>query len=1525
LNAEIEILYREKNTSSQIMSNLQQIQVNLERKEDENRIRIQETNSQLSKEVVLLRKKLDEDQDHFKSSVKNWDTTNRELREKAERAEDSCQKASEALAAMTTTLETMKEELKEKQEELSLAESRLAGRGQLASQASTTDGEGKNRYRDVEILLGKSKQEIKQLNNHLAAEKKKVEEFKMISETAEKRMLESSNAMVDFKNDADNKIKLLETEKVATEKISVESQTLVKELRKKIEDLEAEVGTNGGVLREKFKHTCNELEEARNTIAGLENQDEEIRDRLNVLAEDCKEAQEKYQRELLLHAKDIEALNKLKSESEAKMSNLEEIEMEKNKAEERISEMKVTFELESEKLGGEVVVLREQIEVLNQENKVLMNQFESLSGQLADISQSGQILETSQLDESVKSLNRSINEDEESRDQLVSIIKFLRREKEIVGGRLEVAAAELARTKRQFEHAQKAATDAQSALDSERHETNENLMTAGKHADLVRKVQSLAAITDSNKLLREERDRLAAVVDSAQEEATKANEKISPLESKVKELEDKYGNLVVEKLALQTECESWKKRSDQLVEKSFKMNPEELKRLQDAEGRLTKTVHTLCVEKKQLQAQCASSAKELSSAKLNLVSAQADLKKFRKDLEDKTKELKSFNSREVAQKNQLSNLTKQTNELKKKVEELEKAKSENLALINKQKNELTLALSKASEAKVGGEEVASLKARLAEIEQQKAAVVDELSKNKGILKNLKSIGRNYREKSEKAAKEVETLTKEIAGLTEKCSEVNADLITKSEELKNAKDLVESLGPEAMQKMIEDNEELKKTNEDLEKKCTEKEERAKKVLETAKEKLNKLQATISEQKKIIGTSKEKSLIDEKNKEIEQAKAEKELMKSALESQMTKLKNENLGLKTSLLEVKEEKEKQQELLDQLQASKLVAVAGVVHQQEPRKQAQPQAHIQPHRHTPRDEHRPTQTASIRPMSQRAAAQAVVLPTSQANNAQPEIATVQPTVSVSPSVSSVPQVPSTSQLDPSALEFIPIDRSSSSEAMDQADESSRGPGNSRIDMVQASTSSPSGSVSSAQTSTSGGSTQSSGSGTQSSGCSTQSSGSGTQSSVGGIQISGGSTQSSVGSTPSSGCGTQSGGVSIQTTASVQPTLKRSRQNLETDLGSDEPEAGPSGIQKKARTVSSNEEVVEDTADNQDMESDVDEGAIETSSHHGTITSQAQDNLVQDQEDEITIPFSAEPVEEDETEEGEISEDGEEEEETPVPEEDVLAEDDAESGMEQEDGEADNVTPANDPDPEEPVEDVVEENSSEPSSSVGVAAPLQQSLPSVSSSQSAPGFEQDPVEDSVVPSTPKLAQPRRPLGFSEAVSSPQVPVVDRFVFGASGSSSSTPDILVTSSDASLVQQEEAERTSIDISELSQEKEASTRAASPQPQPFPEDLAAAIAEDMEDTSPIVDPEPNEPSASGIEDEGTSRETEEGVSSSGAEVPARPARKPITWSASKDRPASTSPQRSINRVGLGSAGTQKPPATRGMRGGKKRGT
>ena len=51
-------------------------------------------------------------------------------------------------------------------------------------------------------------------------------------------------------------------------------------------------------------------------------------------------------------------------------------------------------------MNQEVSALRAQVEVLSEQNKLLMNQIESVSGQLRDISASGQVLDTSNLDTS---------------------------------------------------------------------------------------------------------------------------------------------------------------------------------------------------------------------------------------------------------------------------------------------------------------------------------------------------------------------------------------------------------------------------------------------------------------------------------------------------------------------------------------------------------------------------------------------------------------------------------------------------------------------------------------------------------------------------------------------------------------------------------------------------------------------------------------------------------------------------------------------------------------------------------------------------------------------------------------------------------------------------------------------------------------------------------------------------------------------------------------------------------------------
>ena len=63
-------------------------------------------------------------------------------------------------------------------------------------------------------------------------------------------------------------------------------------------------------------------------------------------------------------------------------------------------------------------------------------------------------------------------------------------------------------------------------------------------------------------------------------EAEQARASVSSLEAKIKDLEDKVANLAVEKAALVTDSANWRNRSDQLIEKSFKVNPDELRRLQ---------------------------------------------------------------------------------------------------------------------------------------------------------------------------------------------------------------------------------------------------------------------------------------------------------------------------------------------------------------------------------------------------------------------------------------------------------------------------------------------------------------------------------------------------------------------------------------------------------------------------------------------------------------------------------------------------------------------------------------------------------------------------------------------------------------------------------------------------------------------------------------------------------------------------------------------------------------------------------
>merc|ERR1712142_921445 len=763
--------------------------------------------------------------------------------------------------------ETMKEELKDSNEQLQLAESRLAGRG-LGRQGSVMEGQGEarnNRLRDVELLMAQTKQELKSVNSQLVEAKRRAEEYKGISEAAEARMVESSATMQELQGQLESKVKQAETEKEMAEKKSGITETENMKLKSKIKELESEAGASGGELRERLRSSLAELDELRVRMASAESVETDAKEEAARLAEEAREAQEKYEREIVQHARDIEALNKIKADMKTKKSDKAEWEAEKKRLNEKLNTQMKTHKDEIVNLKAEGSSIREQLETVKGENDCLHKQLERVSQQMTDMSAAG-LNQSGSADTSMNTStmsNTSINDEDANPNQLMSIIKYLRQEKEILSGRLEVLQAESARTQSQLDYQVKVASEYQATLERERLNQSQSLLSASKHGELIRKVETLLAVTDSNRMLREEKDKLEKEVSKVKEALEKAESVINPLGEKLKTAEEKVATLQVEKLAVNAEAEKWKKRSDQLVEKSFKINPEELAKLQETKIQLTKSLNATNTEKKLLEDKLNGITKDLDASKQQLLTCQQESKKNHSELQEKIKEFTILKRDSVTAKNVQANLQREINTLKKKVEELEKAKvdlnNSISATNNKHKQELLKAKKEVEDSKTGNDDIMKVRKDLeeatknsqnkeTEVEQLKKDLVErdaENNKNKQTILQLKKVGRSFREKYEAAEKNLVEMTEGKKKAEEELNKIKSEggvpeaSGATSEKLEEAEGLL-ALSQERLTELEAQNDELKREKEELAKNSEEKETRAKNVLKNARAKIQKVE-------------------------------------------------------------------------------------------------------------------------------------------------------------------------------------------------------------------------------------------------------------------------------------------------------------------------------------------------------------------------------------------------------------------------------------------------------------------------------------------------------------------------------------------------------------------------------------------------------------------------------------------------------------------------------------------------------------
>jgi nucleoprotein TPR len=641
-----------------------------------------------------------------------------------------------------------------------------------------------------------------------------------------------------------------EYEKYKTEtesKLSSYTQK-VQKLEDKCAELEAELtlhssgehSASNNALQNALVNTKEELKSALSSVDNCKEELDGARAEITKLSEAVQHAEEKYTHEMILHSTDVQTLSLVKEELSKAQNQLNELVAMKNGALERLETEKAAWAERQKILISENEQLTQRLKDLNDQNSLLHDQIQALGTQLSVTHASRSFSES--INESAnESMNVSSNEDDgKSSEQLFQIVKYLRKEKDVAMAKFDILQAETMRLKSQLEITEKLLDDTKLALAAERERSEVTMVTVNKQSDILRKVETLNALTDSNRILREERDHLSVRVDELTTVTKDMEERLAPMQEKLSDLSSKNETLLSENTSLKADCARWRTRVNALVERANKTSPEDWKRLQNERETLAKMLTNEKENVRKLH-------EEISYIKLDKIKLEEQYTALSRQQNALVEDNKKQNEEMQVLKDDLSRLT----------EELTKVKAE-LSTTNISNNKLT-------------EELTSKDASLNDIRNKEMQIRKIAKKYKGQYEDLVKTVEEDKKKSEGEAAAADTaLAETTKKLEEQLNEIQAQL--ESEKSNNDK--------------------LKQELETLRSNNLDKEEKAKQVLKQAKSKIvqltelkNNLNRELDEVRNKIGAIEQVAQSTRDEQDVRLA-----LIKSQYEGRLSRLEKE-----------------------------------------------------------------------------------------------------------------------------------------------------------------------------------------------------------------------------------------------------------------------------------------------------------------------------------------------------------------------------------------------------------------------------------------------------------------------------------------------------------------------------------------------------------------------------------------------------------------------------------------------------------
>lgn len=620
LKAEREVLYRERQSHNLVLNNLEMIKTTMERSESEGKMRMESRLDELTRECSALRRRLQEEQDRFRELSSH-------LERQAQTAKERMEEEKLLASKFRDELTQAREEIEKKSQKIDQLSKKLEA-SLTPSQHDNPVAQANKLRKEAELKLNEIILEKEALEKELSFSKQHAKQYCDMAESYEKQLLELNQTYSEYKAQVD--VELAETKKSEAN------------LKQKVNDLETEISLDinnrqlmAGDSSTQLHKAQMDLKEALLKISENNRELRELREKSLALSSSLDAAEQKYANEMILHSNDIKTMARLKDEMSSVRLQFEQLKAAREAAEEKLESGKKLWAEREELLMKEKNELEQRLEDLDKQNIALHDQIQALSTKLfINVSQS---MDDSAMnvDSADTSMNRSAIADEDKpSEQLLQVIKYLRKEKDIAIAKFDILKSENARLKSELQMIQKKLDETQANYINRQEEPSS--MNNEKHQELLRKVETLNAITDSNRILRDERDALSIKFNALQERVTKVEDELIPLQEKNRELEAKNETLTTENTSLKTEATRWRQRANALIERSNKNSPDDWKRLQTERENLAKMLQ-------QEKDQHKKTSDEIVQVKQEKLRIENEISNLQKSLTQNQNEVKRLN------------------------------------------------------------------------------------------------------------------------------------------------------------------------------------------------------------------------------------------------------------------------------------------------------------------------------------------------------------------------------------------------------------------------------------------------------------------------------------------------------------------------------------------------------------------------------------------------------------------------------------------------------------------------------------------------------------------------------------------------------------------------------------------------------------------------------------------------------------------------------------------------------------------